>query len=102
MSRRRDTKFDVVQVLFEDPQIYSGWHDGPDADKADAALCSAAGYLIRDDKEFVTVAVTLGLDRKTHAPDQANGIFCIPRGCVKQMRTLKRALRDRTPRRQSR
>ncbi len=80
MGRKRPR---FVEVEWSDCVSTAEWTERKNLPKL--TKCVSRGWLLRDDKEAVTLAATLQVENG----DDVGEIVCIPRGMVQKMRTLK-------------
>ena len=81
--KRPKQHYDMVEVIWNDASdLTSGWKKEIDEDEP--ALALSVGFLIRETKEHIVIA--LDTDGEGHH----NGRSQIPQGMVKRMRVLRK------------
>ncbi len=81
MTGKKRPRF--VEVEWDDAHSTAEWTERTKL--PDVTKCVSRGWLLRNDKEAVTLAATLQIQNG----DDVGEIVSIPRGMVKKMRTLK-------------
>ena len=85
--KRPHQHYDLVEVVWNDASdLTSGWAKEIDEDKP--ALALSVGFLVRETKEHIVIALD------TDGDGHHNGRSQIPRGMVKQMRVLRKKDKD--------
>ncbi len=71
----------LVEVEWDDSAASAHWQE-PDV-KSQPMKCRTAGYLLRETKKYVVIALTVANDGGTISP------LAIPKGCITRRRRLK-------------
>uniref|UniRef100_A0A6M3JK04 Uncharacterized protein n=1 Tax=viral metagenome TaxID=1070528 RepID=A0A6M3JK04_9ZZZZ len=74
----------AVFVRWVDPSSYSPWHAIADCEKREPMGQWSVGWLVVDNPDRVTIALTLADDR-----DCVSDIIVLPRGCVQEIVEVK-------------
>lgn len=82
---------DVVHVVWVDAARLSGWRDAADVGEAEGTVCETIGFLVKQSREAVVVAMTRGChDVNQFAGDELGDVMFIPRGMVVRMTAVAR------------
>ena len=72
---------ELIEVLWDDSATAGHWQE---ADlKSKPMKCRTAGYLLRETKKYVVIALTVASDGGTISP------LAIPKGCITRRRRLR-------------
>lgn len=77
---------ELVEVEWVDSCTFGRWRPKAEYAAAEPAHCRTAGYLLKADKQCVTIVQSMGRDMVEPISDS----MTIPRGCVTRIRRLGR------------